>query len=65
MDQTQNQIEENERINIEQEDDWVECMTCGIFAKENVYHIYTHPILSEQEEVVTIREHSPYFQRLC
>ena len=64
MELTQRTLEDNERINIEQDEDWTEWLTCGLFTKENVYHIFAHPVLSEQEEVITIQERSSMFCRV-
>ena len=58
------QMEENERINIEQDKDWIECLTWGIYTNNNIYHINTHPILTEQTEQITIQERSSFFCRL-
>ena len=64
MEITRHHLQDNERINMEQEADWVECMTLGWVSKNNVYHIYCHPLMTEQIEVLTIRERSPLFCRL-
>ena len=61
---TKKNLEGNERIYIEQEDDWAECLTCGVYTNNNVYEILAHPVLTEQIETLRIQERSPFFWRL-
>ena len=64
MEVTQHNLEENERINIEEEKDWAKCLTFGFYSNNNVYRIFAHPLLAEQVETLTIEERSPLFCRL-
>ncbi|CAI2371749.1 unnamed protein product [Moneuplotes crassus] len=64
-DRAKQKYETHERYIIEQEPDWAETLTCGIYSKENRYKIIIHEVVKQQKQLMGVYEKSTRCSRIC
>lgn len=65
MDNAKIQIETNEKFTVEQEEDWMEALTCGILVANREFQMSINPSMTGAREIVTIKEDADFFCKCC
>ena len=60
MDNAKIQIETNEKFVIEEEEDWMEALTCGCIVQDRELQMSMNPAMEVSREVVTIKEEASF-----
>ena len=60
MDNAKIQIETNEKFTIEEEEDWMEALTCGCLVQDREFQMSINPAMTGSREIVTIKEDADF-----
>lgn len=60
MDNAKIQVETNEKFTIEEEEDWMEALTCGCLVADREFQMSINPAMTGSREVITIKEDASF-----
>lgn len=60
MDNAKIQIETNEKVVIEEEEDWMEALTCGCLVANREFQMSINPAMTSSREIVTVKEDASF-----
>jgi hypothetical protein len=60
MDGAKIQVETNEKFTIEEEEDWIESLTCGYCVQNREFKMSINPAMTSSREIVSIKEDAEF-----
>lgn len=63
MENAKIQLETNEKFIIEEEEDWMEALTCGCLVDNREFQMSINPAMTGKREIITIKEDSEFLCR--
>jgi len=56
MENAKIQVQTNEKFTVEEEQDWMEALTCGICVENREFHMSINPAMTYSRDIITIKE---------